>query len=192
MTVFNHWGDAPAEASAGTGVIRGSSLRDAGTPGWTRFTALRPCDVEIYRTADAQSSDSRGYGFTTLGRVAYFFKHQGNDWRRGDQGNPAPEGQSTVWVAVAEFVTAGVGQQRKVDPITGFDEFRMRSGLTFYPASAIRCVVHMMHSCPTTGASACGLDGEAGCKRVWRCKLLHSSTFLLNKYFHSVGRDSIA
>lgn len=192
VKVFNHWGEAAVEASAGTGIIRGSPIKNATHAGWTRSTASRASDVEIYLTAAAQRDDRRGYTFTTLGRVAYFFEHQGNDWRRGDNGNSAPEGVFTVWVAVSEYVTAATGNRRKVDPVTGLDEFRMRTGLTFYPASAIRCVVHMMHACPIAGRSPCGLHGEAGSKRVWRCILQNTSTFLLNKYFHSVGRDSIA
>ncbi|CAN0258856.1 unnamed protein product [Scytosiphon promiscuus] len=192
VRVFNHWGEAPAEASAGVGILRGGTVKDATASGWTRSTASRASDVELYVTAAARRSECRGLGSTTLGRVAYFFEHQGNDWRRGDDGGVAPEGVFTVWVAVSEYVTAGVGHKTKVDPVTGLDEFRMRTGLTFYPASAIRRVVHMMHYCPTTGASACGLRDRAGGKRVWRCTLLNGSTYLLNKYFHSVGRDSIA
>ena len=68
----------------------------------------------------------------------------------------------------------------------------MRQALSFYPASAIRCVVHMMHSCRYSGASACGLVNEGNKRAAWRCTLLPGSTFVLNKYFHSVVRNSIA
>lgn len=146
VSVFNHWGAAPAEVSAGTGTIRGSPITDAATSAeWARSTSSRANDVEIYVTAEAQQGGDRGLEHTTIGRVAYFFEHQGNDWRRGDSSD-IPEGEFTIWVAVSEYVTAGVGNRRKVDPVTGLDEFRMRQTLTFYPASAIRCVLHMIHS----------------------------------------------
>eukprot|EP00752_Nemacystus_decipiens_P016129 g14422.t1 len=138
VTVFNHWGLAPAEVSAGTGTIRGSPIADAGSSaGWARSTSSRANDVEIYLTPEAQESGTTGLEDTTIGRVAYFFEHQGNDWRRGDSSD-IPPGTFTIWVAVSEYVTAGVGNRRKVDPVTGLDEFRMRQALTFYPASAIR------------------------------------------------------
>lgn len=192
VVVFNHWGKAPAEISAGTGILRGSPVKNAAsTTGWTRSVASRANDIEIYLTDDARRSESRGLGYTTLGRVAYFFEHQGNEPRRGEE-DTRKEGVFTIWVAVSEYVTAGVGNKRKVDPVTGLAEFRMRQALTFYPASAIRCVVHMMHACTTTGASACGLGREGGTRTMWRCTVHKNSTYLLNKYFHSVGRDSIA
>ena len=89
-------------------------------------------------------------------------------------------------------MTAGIGNTRKVDSATGLDEFRMRQALSFYPASAIRCVVHMMHSCRYSGTSARGLVNEGNKRPAWRCTLLPGSTFVLNKYFHSVVRNSIA
>ena len=89
-------------------------------------------------------------------------------------------------------MTAAAGNKRKVDLVTGLDVFRMRASLTFCPASAIRCVVHMMHACSTTGASAYHLVDEGGKRPVWRCNLTGNSNYLLNKYFFSVLRDSIA
>ena len=76
--------------------------------------------------------------------------------------------------------------------MTGCDVFTLRRKLSFYPASAIRRVVHMVHSCPASGASACGLVSEGGKRAVWRCILPHGVQYLLNKYFHSFGRDPIA
>lgn len=192
VVVFNHWGQAPAEVSAEIGTIRGGPVKDAGTPTWVRSAASRGSDVEIYLKAEDQRAGNRGLGRTTLGKVAYFFEHQGNDWRRGESSNAIPEGEFTIWVAVAEYVTAGVGNKRKVDPVTGLDMFRMRTSLTFFPASAIRCVVHMMHACSTTGTSACRLVDEGSKRPVWRCNLTGNPNYLLNKYFHSVLRDSIA
>ena len=68
----------------------------------------------------------------------------------------------------------------------------MRRTITFYPASAIRRVVHMMHACPTSGSSVCGpVDVDGGKRQKWRCKLMGNSSYVLNKYFHHVGRDSV-
>lgn len=193
VVVFNHWGAAPGEASAGTGAIRGSLTRDAVSDGgWVRSTASRGNDVEVYLTAEDQLHGLCGIGHTTLGKVGYFVEHQANSWRRGNSSNAIPEGEFVVWVAVAEYVTAGVGNRRKVDLATGLDEFKMRQKLSFFPASAIRRVMHMMHCCPTSGASACGLVREGCHQPRWQCTQLSSSSYLLNKYFHSVGRDSIA
>jgi len=91
VTVSNHWGGAPAEVSAGTGTIRGSPIADAGDDaGWARSTTSRANDVEIYLTQDAQESGTHGLEAKAIGRVAYFFEHQGNDWRRGDGGDIPP------------------------------------------------------------------------------------------------------
>lgn len=109
--------------------------------------------------------------------------------RRDDESNVIPEGEYTIWMAVSEYVTAGVGNNLQLHHATGLAEFKMRHTLTFYPTPAIRRVVHMMHACPTSGESACGLVRES--KRQWRCKRLGTSTYLLNKYFHSPGRDTI-
>ena len=115
------------EVSAGTGTIRGSPIADAGDDaGWARSTTSRANDVEIYLTQDAQESGTHGLEATTIGRVAYFFEHQGNDWRRGEGGD-IPPGEFTIWVAVSEYVTAGVRNTREA--------------LSLYPASSIRCVV---------------------------------------------------
>ena len=75
----NHWGQAAAEVRAGIGTIRGGPVKDAGTPTWVRSAASRGNDVQIYLKAEDQRAGNRGLGSTTLGRVAYFFEHQGND-----------------------------------------------------------------------------------------------------------------
>ncbi len=192
VVVFNHWGGAPGTVSAGTGTIRGGPVKDASSdPHWASSFVARGSDVEIFLTAEDCLQDSRGLGHTTLGRVAYFFEHQGNDWRRGE-GSVIPPGIYTTWAAVSEYVTSGVGNARKVDAATGLDQFRMRQTLSFYPASNILRVVHMMHACPTRGQSACGLIKSGGDRATWRCKTHPTSAYVLNKYFHSVGRDSIA
>ena len=92
---------------------------------------------------------------------------------------------------VTEYVTAGVGARRKVDHATGVDEFKMRRALSFYPASAIRCVVYMMHACPTSGASACGLVRSRGKRPKWKCKISANSSCVLNKYFHNPLSDAV-
>ena len=94
-------------------------------------------------------------------------------------------------MAVSEYVTAGVGNSLTTHHATGLAEFKMRQTLTFYPASAIRRVVHTMHACPTSGESACGLVRENGKRPRWRCKLLGTSTYLLNRFFHGSRRDPI-
>ncbi|CAM9108342.1 unnamed protein product, partial [Pylaiella littoralis] len=74
----------------------------------------------------------------------------------------------TAWVAIAEYVTAGVGNRRKVDAATRLNEFEMRQKLTFFPALAIRRVMHVMHACPTSGGGACGLVVEGRKRPRWR------------------------
>ena len=146
-------------------------------------TESRGNDVEVFLTAETQWDGSRGLRRTTLGKVVYFFEHQGNDLRR-DQSDHVKEGVWTVWAAVLEYVTAaGTGQQRRVDPVTGCDVFILRKKLTFYPVSAIRRVEHMVHNCPTRGANPCRLVRENGKRGV---------QYLLNKNFHSFRRDPIA
>ena len=157
---------------------------------WTRSTASRGSDVELYLTARDAGEDLRGLGHTTVGKVAFFFGHEGNPWRRGES-SVTPRGEFTVWVAVSEYVTAGVGASRKVDHATGLDEFKMWRALTFYPASAIRCVVHMMHACHTSGASACGVLHDRRKRPKLRCKILGNASYVLNKYFHNPLSDVV-
>ncbi|CAN0424840.1 unnamed protein product [Laminaria digitata] len=193
VTLFNHFGRAAPEVSAGTGTIRGGAVKDAAAnpETWSISTSTRGNSVEIYVTQEAQADETRGVRFTTLGKVAYFFEHRDNNLRREDAGRPVEKGEFTVWVAVQEYVTAGKGHSRKVDPATGCDVFTLRRAYSFYPVSAILRVVHMVHACPTSGEFACGLVREDGRKAVWRCALHHGGQYLLNKYFHSLGRDPI-
>lgn len=192
VACFNQWGDAPLEVSAGTGTIRGGAGRDAAVNSaiWSLSTASGANDVEIYVTPKAQKDGTRGVRFTTLGKVVDFFEHQDNDVRRGDTAH-IQQGPWTVLVAVLEYVTAGAGHRRKVDPATSCDAFTLRRTITFYPASAIRCVVQMVYSCPSSGEFACGLGNQGGKKAVWRCTLRHGTQCILNKYFHSFGREPI-
>ena len=193
VTCFNHWGGAPRDASAGTGTLRGGLVKDAGelSATWMAQETSRANDVEIYVDADARRSGERGQKATTLGRIAYFFEHQGNHRRQLVDGE-IQEGEWTVWVAVQEFVTAGRGQARKVDTATGCDMFVLRKSFTLFPASCIRSMVHMVHACSSNGVSSCGLVREEGQHDVWRCTTSEPRRYLLNRYFHSFGREPIA
>lgn len=189
---FNHWGQAPEEVSAGVGRIKGVRVQDAcQAPGTWMLSRSAGNDIEIYLTANAVREGMTGVGRTTFGHVVYFFEHQGNNQRRNDN-DRFKVGVYTIWVAVLEYVTAGAGHRLKADPCTGLDVFHLRTVLSFYPVSAIRRVVHMMHLCPTSGAGACGLVKEGNKKPAWRCKINKHSGYLLNKYFHSIGRDPFA
>lgn len=189
---FNHWGQAPEAISAGTGKILGGSVVDAcrAPAEWMLSRPRGVNDLEIYVCADAARDGTTGVGHTTLAKAMYFFEHQGNDQRKGGNANARP-GVVTVWLAALEYVTAGSGHQRKVDPVTGFDVFHLRSTLSFFPVQFVRRAVHMVHQCPTSGDSACGLVGEGGKRKVWKCKLGKGSSYLLNKYFHSIARDPL-
>lgn len=110
---FNEWAVAPAEASAGTGTLRGGQVKEAAdSPDtWLFSENSRGNDVEIYVDDSAKRAGRRGFRLTTLGRIAYCFDHQGND-RRIENAEERQEGEWTVWVAVQEFVTAGVGNTK--------------------------------------------------------------------------------
>lgn len=193
VSCFNHWGNAPAEASAGTGTLRGGPVKDAAAfaDTWMIQETSSADDVELYVDVDARRSGERGQTATTLGRIAYFFEHQGNDSRHPIDGE-VQEGEWTIWVAVQEYVTAGRGQSRKVDPETGCDVFTLRRSFKLFPASCIRSMVHMVHACARTGGSSCGLVRKEGEKDTWSCKTFHGARFLLNKYFHGFGRGPVS
>lgn len=191
---FNHWKPAPEVVSAGAGKILGVSLADAceerGT--WMLDRPSGANDVELFVSASDVRDGTTGVGHTTLGKVVYFFEHQGNDQRKGDS-DRIEAGVVTVWVAVLEYVTAGTGHQRKVDPVTGFDVFHLRNTLSFFPVQALRRTVHIVHQCPTSRAStSCGLVSGSKKRQDWRCRLGKQSSYLLNKYFHSIARDPYA
>lgn len=189
---FSHWGQAPEAVSAGMGKILGGTVVDAcrKPSSWMLDRPRGVNDIEIYVSADAARDGTTGVGHTTLAKVIYFFEHQGNDQRKGENEHPQP-GIVTLWLACLEYVTAGTGHQRKVDPATGFDVFHLRSTLSFFPVQFIRRAVHIVHQCPTSGDSACGLVSEGGKRQVWQCKLGKGSSYLLNKYFHSIARDPL-
>lgn len=50
----------------------------------------------VYTTASDEKEDNRGLGCTTLAKVAFFFTHQANDWRKGNN-EIIPPGEFTVW-----------------------------------------------------------------------------------------------
>lgn len=87
----------------------------------------------------------RGLGHTTLGRVAYFFKHQGNDLRGGENDELLRKGCGPCeW-------RRWKGQKSMKDPMIGCDIFILRKQLTFYLASAIRRIMYFVHSSPVSG-----------------------------------------
>lgn len=192
VTCFNHWGGAAPEASAGTGTLRGGRVEEAARLGdsWM-YSVSRANDVEIYVDQDAQRRGSRELGSTTLGRIAYFFEHQGNDLRRVEGTNVVYGGQWTMWVAVLEYATTARGNGREIDPATGCDIFKLRRTVKFFPAASIRSMVHMVHVCAYAGASPCSMVDKNG-KRTWQCAFHDQSRYVLNKYFHSYGRGPIA
>ncbi|CAB1109608.1 unnamed protein product [Ectocarpus sp. CCAP 1310/34] len=182
VTCFNHWGNAPEEASAGTGTLRGGPVKDAAEFGnkWMIQETSRANDVELYVDTSARRSGERRQAATTLGRIACFFEHQGNDSRHLVDGKVQEGGEWTIWVAVKEYVTVGMGQGRKVNYPTGCDVFYLRRSVQFFHASGIRSMVHMMHACATTGASSCCLLRGEGKKDEWRCTPTQSAHYLLN------------
>lgn len=193
VVCFNMWGDAPEEASAGTGTLRGSPVKDAAElpSTWMIQPSSRANDVELYVDADARRSGKRGQGLTTLGRIVHFFEHQENDSRHIVDGK-YQEGEWSVWVGIREYVPAGRGNKRKIDAATGCDVFTLRSTVQYYPASCIRSMVHMVHACATRNGSGCCETKEVGKKRSWTCKASNHDSYLLNKYFHSFGRGPVA
>ena len=190
---FNQWTAAPTEASAGTGTLRGGQVKEAAdSPStWLLSEDSLANDVEIYVNDSAKTAGERGFRLTTLGRIAYFFEHLSNTphLAAAEEGH---EGEWSVWVAVQEFVSSGVGNTRKTDPSTGCDVFTLRQTISFFPASAIRSTVHMVHSCVTSGVSPCGLVSEDGKKTSWQCRPQRGASYLLNRYFHARGREAIA
>lgn len=193
VACFNHWRHAALVSSAGTGLVRGGVVEEAATNprNWVLSTASRGNDVEIYVSPAAQRDGDRGVRFTTLGKVGFFFEHVGNRPSRLGQGGVHPPGVVTEWVAVYEYTTAGRGLARRVDASTGCDVFKLRRTFSFFPAAFIRGVVHMVHVCDTGGEFPCRLVRESGSKAKWECNLRPSSSYVLNKYFHCLGRDPV-
>lgn len=119
---FDQWAAAPAEASAGTGTLRGGQVTEAADSPSTWFLSeeSRGSDVELYVDDSARQAGERGFRLTTLGRIVYFFEHQANDTRLA-AAEEKQEGEWAIWVAVQQFVSSGVGNTRKVDASTGCD-----------------------------------------------------------------------
>eukprot|EP00903_Cladosiphon_okamuranus_P016923 g15600.t1 len=141
-----------------------------------------PCgtDVEIYFTPAALAAQRRGpAGTCTLGKVAFFVEHVGNPSQGEDT-----HGESTVWVAVAEYFTAAAGQRAMTDAATGHPVMRLRETLSFFPAEAIRRVVQMHHACAIGGG--CKAVSENNKAPVWKHQLSPGDNFLYNEHFHGV------
>jgi len=180
VTCFNVWVDAPPEASAGTGTLRGGDVKAASKApgdGWMLSDEVRSSDVEIYLDRAAQDSALRGLHSTTLGRILFFFEHKGNGGPGSMFNGPRYESMS----------------RRAEEKLVSLTPFTLRKTVRFFPVSSIRSSVHMIHRCVFTGASPCRLVGEAREKKTWQCqKQSTASRYLLNKCFHSFGREPIA
>lgn len=174
------WAGAPADVSAGTGTLRGCSVQDAAAdgPNWMLAPAPYGTDVELYCTREALRADVPGAtGICTLAKVAFFVEHEGNP------SQDRSVGEKALWVAVAEYVTAGPGNTRSVDPATGHAVLKLRRNLSFFPADAIRRVVHMYHRCPR---GACAPRRQHRGTPIWSHKLTDDDSYLHNEHFHSV------
>ena len=80
------------------GVLRGGLVENAADlPDWLFSEASRGSDVVIYVDDSAKRAVKRGFRLTTIGRIACFFEHQGNE-RRSDQTEKREEGEWTVRV----------------------------------------------------------------------------------------------
>lgn len=193
---FKH--GAPPRASSGMGRWKGGNARSATntapTPrGWAVGDGAGE-DIEIYVHPQARDNGLSGDGNVTLGKILYFFDHEGNP-RPGSHDHDA--GPTMEWVLVYEYVTCGRGRTKMADPVTLHPTYRLQGNSTtrpsIFPVDAIRRHVHMYHLCPapvsTAPASAarradnsaragsistrptCGLrnePNEVGATKVWR------------------------
>lgn len=176
---FNIWDDAPAEATGGHRTIRGGPVHDAEKHQGARWclAAAAPLgtNIELYSTPEANRLRKPGpAGTCTLGKVACFVEHRGND------------GAETLWVAVAEYVTVGRGKARENDPATGHAVLRLKKTLSFFPATAIRRLAHMYHRCTSACKAVPGVNGGAS---IWRHDTLSAGgdCFLYNEHYHITG-----
>lgn len=175
----NNWTGAPSEVSGGSGTLRGGNVQIAKADD-RQWMAESGTDVEIYSNRDAMISNRPGpAGTCSLARVAFFAEHVGNPPLGVDT-----TGEKTLWVAVAEYVTAGIGQDKVIDAATGHPIMRRRKRLSFFPARAIRRVVHMYHVCVP---NKCKAVSDAGKAPVWRHDLSgENNRYIHNEHFHSV------
>lgn len=176
----NVWTAAPPRVSAGTGTLRGASMVDAveKRDGLLWVQGSLGADVELYYTREALAARKPGsVGTCTLGKVAFFFDHDGNTFPGGGR-----QGATTKWVAVSEYVTAGRRKTEQIDPPTGHPVMRLRKVLSFFPAEAIRQVVHFYHRCPE---NKCGPVSQSGNGNVWRhvYDSAGANLFLHNRHF---------
>lgn len=92
-------------------------------------------------------------------------------------------------MAVLQYVTAGAGTTVEVDAATGHHVYNLRTGLSYYPASFIRRVVHVKHCCPASGDCTCRV-GAQGIDHT----LVHGDDgrrdrYLYNKFYIGVVPD---
>ncbi|CAB1105078.1 unnamed protein product [Ectocarpus sp. CCAP 1310/34] len=174
VTCFNHWGNSPEEASAGTGTLRGGPVKDAAEFGnkWMIQETSRANDVGLYVDTNARRFGEREQAATTLGRIAYCFEHQGNDSRHLVDGKVQEGGEWTIWVAVEEYITAGRGQGRKVNHPTGCDVFYLRSQ-DVLGSPRVRCLLEP--SMDAEGLNDRGGRGRFHCGRQMERRAKRSS-----------------
>lgn len=180
---FTIWDNAPADVTGGHHTIRGGPVSKASTQNGTRWMLAPPpfcTNLELYSTPEACRSRIPGpAGVCTLGKVALFVRHRENP----PQGRA--RGTATLWVAVAEYVTTGPGQQRDDDLATGHPVMRLKQSLALFPDGAIWRVGHMYHRC-TTACKAVKENGGASTLRH-KYSLTGNNYFLYNEHFHITG-----
>ncbi|CAN0037184.1 unnamed protein product [Ectocarpus sp. 4 AP-2014] len=179
ISFSNNWTGAPAKVSGGSGTIRGGDVRDAEINS-REWMVESGTDVEMYSTRDALVSNKPGpAGTCSLARVAFFAKHVGNP----PEGE-GTTGETTLWVADAKYVSTGLGENQDIDAATGHPTMRRRKGLSFFPARAFRCVVHMCHKCLP---GKCKAVSKAGKAPVWRHDQSgHNNRYIHDEHFRSV------
>lgn len=188
---------APRVASSGTGRWIGGNVKAAGSIGgrnsWA-FGAGSGENVEIFTSPGAAHRGDVGVGKLTMGKMLYFFEHEGNYRSEGSEIRPV-----TKWVAAYEYVSAarGSGNHVRRDPATKHPVFGLRGQAgrpSVFPVAAIRRHVSLAHACT---AGHCGpretSPRQAG--PVWRHRLRLASShdrsmdwYLLNEHQHSICR----
>lgn len=205
---------APLKASSGLGRWKGGDVRSAGPDGECDAWVLGDGggeDVEVWKGSPASGEGPVDPQQLTLGRIIYFFEHEGNNRLGGGQ-RP-----TSSWVLLFDYATSGQGNARLADAATKHPilALRGRGNPLVYPAHAIRRHVHMYHLCPSPPDSdargsteaddeehriTCGVVHDTrkgfGGGLVWRHKYNLATAgaggdrYLLNEHHHSIYRES--
>lgn len=214
---FKH--GAPLKASSGLGRWKGGDIRGQADYEFPDSWAVGEGggeDVEIWTTPPYDGDRRVDVEKLTMGRILYFFDHEGNPRGNGGTGDDRP---ITSWVLVFDYVTSGDGKSRLPDKASDHPTMRLRgrSDPVIYPAEAIRRHVHLYHACPCIPQAAgggvgappaapgdaqweCGLaqdrGGRFGGAKVWRHKYRLAASnkgydhYLLNEHHHSISQDA--